>query len=87
MRCFTRWLVGALVAAALGVSSAAAQSAGGKVVYQKKTVIDFDDDTIEGDLSRPDGEYLEARKQRKHKNLIMVRLNFRTEILQSVRGL
>jgi len=28
------------------------------VQYEKKTVIDFEDDTIQGDLTRPDGEYV-----------------------------
>jgi hypothetical protein len=36
--------------------------AGTAVKYKKKTNYDFDDDTIEGDLTRPDGEYVERRK-------------------------
>ena len=58
-----------------------------EVVYQKHTVVDFGDDTIDGNLSRPDGQYLESRKKLKHSNLIKVRENFRTEILQSLRWL
>lgn len=57
------------------------------VVYQKHTVVDFGDDTIEGDLSKPDGQYLESRKRLRHQKLIRVRENFRPEILQSVRVL
>jgi hypothetical protein len=59
----------------------------GEVVYQKHTVVDFGDDTIEGDLSKPDGQYLESRKKQRHAKLIKVRESFRLEILQSVRGL
>ncbi len=55
--------------------------------YAKKTVINFDDDTIEGDLNRPDGDYLDAMKSRKYQSLIKIRTNFKTEILQSVRKL
>ena len=57
------------------------------VVYQKHTVVDFGDDTIDGNLSRPDGQYLESRKRLRHRRLIKVRSNFRPQILQSVRVL
>lgn len=57
------------------------------VVYQKHTVVDFGDDTIEGDLSKPDGQYLESRKRLRHQRLIKVREHFKAEILQTVRGL
>jgi hypothetical protein len=53
------------------------------VVYEKKTVINFEDDTIQGDLTRPDGEYVEARKKVKHSNLIRIREEFRQKVLQS----
>jgi hypothetical protein len=53
------------------------------VAYEKKTVINFEDDTIQGDLTRPDGEYVEARKKVTHSNLIRVREEFRTKVLQS----
>ena len=52
----------------------AAQGGGGsKVEYEKKTVINFEEDTIEGDLKRPDGEYVESRKRVDHSNLIKIR--------------
>ena len=46
-----------------GDGSASAQQPQPKVEYEKKTVINFEDDTIEGDLKRPDGEYVEARRK------------------------
>lgn len=58
-----------------------------EVVYRKHTVVDFGDDTIEGDLSKPDGQYIDARKRQRHRSLIKVRENFRQEILRSVRVL
>ncbi|MEZ4272653.1 MAG: hypothetical protein R3C68_14850 [Myxococcota bacterium] len=64
------------------VTSAFAQD---DVVYQKHTVVDFGDDTIDGNLSKPDGQYLESRKRLQHIRLIKVRKNFRPEILQSAR--
>ena len=57
------------------------------VVYQKKTVVSFDDDTIDGDLTRPDGEYIDSRKRIRHSNLIKIREDFRTRVLRSVSRL
>jgi len=54
-----------------------------KVEYEKKTVINFEDDTIEGDLKRPDGEYVEARQRVDHSNLIQIRENWRDKVLQA----
>jgi hypothetical protein len=76
-------LIGAAVLSIPGIAGAAEE----EIVYQKHTVVDFGDDTIEGDLSKPDGQYLESRKRLRHQRLIKVRENFRPEILQSVRGL
>lgn len=63
----------------------AAQEEG--AIYKKKTVINFEDDTIEGDLKTPDAEYLEARKRMRHASLIKIRDNFRRTVLQSVTDL
>ncbi len=54
-----------------------------KVEYEKKTVINFEDDTIEGDLKRPDGEYVEARQKVDHSNLIRIRDEWRDKVMQS----
>jgi len=71
--------------------AAAAQSKGGgapppaqpKVEYEKKTVINFEDDTIEGDLKRPDGEYVESRRKVDHSNLIKIRESWREKVMQA----
>ncbi len=54
-----------------------------KVEYEKKTVINFEDDTIEGDLKRPDGEYVEARQKVDHSNLIRIREDWREKVMQA----
>jgi len=54
-----------------------------KVEYEKKTVINFEDDTIEGDLKRPDGEYVEARQRVDHSNLIRIREEWRDKVMQA----
>ncbi len=58
--------------------------AGGNVTYKKQTEYSFEDDTIEGDLTKPDGEYVEARKTVKHSNLIKIRDEFKDKVMQSV---
>ena len=76
----------ALAAPALvsGLARAAPKPGDASPTYEKKTVINFEDDTISGDLTRPDGEYIEGRKTVQHSNLIRVREEFRTKVLQSV---
>lgn len=54
------------------------------VRYQKTTQINFEDDIVEGDLTRPDGEYVEAVKKVKHSNLIRIREEFKDKVMQSV---
>jgi hypothetical protein len=56
-----------------------------RVEYEKKTIINFDDDTIQGDLTRPDGEYVEARKRVDHSNLIRIREDWREKVKQASR--
>ncbi len=71
-------LTSALARAATPPASAAGST------YEKKMVVNFEDDTISGDLTRPDGEYVEGRKKVQHSNLIRVREEFRAKVLQSV---
>ncbi|OGQ91738.1 MAG: hypothetical protein A2289_11835 [Deltaproteobacteria bacterium RIFOXYA12_FULL_58_15] len=73
----------ALALMLVGVSAHAQE----EVIFKKHTVVDFGDDTIDGNLSKPDGAYLESRKTQRHQRLIKVRESFRPEILQSVRVL
>lgn len=53
------------------------------VVYEKRTEINFEDDTISGDLKRPDGEYVEARRKVSHSNLIRIREDWREKVMQA----
>jgi hypothetical protein len=80
----SRTLLLALAAAAplLGAAQEKSQPEP-KVEYEKKTVINFEDDTIEGDLKRPDGEYVEARQKVDHSNLIRIREDWREKVMQS----
>jgi hypothetical protein len=71
------------LAGAAQEKAAPAAQGGAKVEYEKKTVINFEEDTIEGDLKRPDGEYVESRKRVDHSNLIKIRESWRDKVMQS----
>jgi hypothetical protein len=57
------------------------------VQYKKETKYDFDDDVVEGDLVRPDGEFVDSRKAAKHSSLIKIRENFVPEMLKSAEDI
>ncbi|QRO00984.1 adventurous gliding motility protein CglF [Archangium violaceum] len=67
-----------------GDSGGGRAAGGGKAQKGGPQTIDFEDDTIEGDLTKPDGEYVEARKKVQHSNLIRVREDFEDKVMQSV---
>ena len=77
-----RLVVSGLILSGLLGLPAMAQEGGQQ--FKRKTVINFEDDTIEGDLKTPDGEYLQARGQLRHRSLIRIRTNFRAEVLGSI---
>ena len=81
-----KYLVIALLMASLQlVTSGAALAADAQ--YEQKQVVDFGEDSIEGDLTKPDGDMFDSRKRAKHNRLIRVRPHFRSEVLQSIRAL
>ena len=57
------------------------------VQYKKKTVYDFDDDLVEGDLARPDQEFVGVKRQAKHSSLIKIREHFIPEMLKSAEDI
>lgn len=61
-----------------------AQEGGG---VAQMTEYNFDDDLVTGDLVRPDGELVGARRKAKVSSLIRVRKHFIPEILKSVENL
>lgn len=74
--------------AAPAAAAPGAPAAGGNTVtYKQKTVYDFDDDTVEGDLVRPDGELIDTRRSAKHSSLIRIRPDFIPEMLKSVESI
>ena len=86
-----KFFVGSLLSVALFGTSAFAQDKviqeEDRVEYQKKTVIDFSDVNIEGELTKPEGSYIKNRKKTRFRSLIELRGNFRPELRRSVSRL
>lgn len=70
-------LVGALLYGLGGMALAQEQ-------YKKKTVIDFDEVLLEGELKKPAGAMITERGEMKFDTMIKVRTNFEKEMLKSV---
>ena len=67
--------------------AAAAAASDDNVQYKAKTVYDFEDDMVEGDLQRPDGELINALKKTEHSSLIEIRKDFIPEMLKSLEDI
>ena len=65
----------------------AAPADGENTTYKAKTVYDFEDDTVEGDLQRPDGELVDSMRKVKHSSLIEIRKDFIPEMLKSLEDI
>ena len=62
-------------------------SADDRVVYKKRTIIDFTGALIEGDLIKPEGSYVVSRKASRFSSLIRVRENYLPELIASPNDL
>ena len=81
---WTLIVVATLAGVALPVSAQdAAPPAGGG----DATSYDFEDDLVQGDLVRPDGENLMVRRRGARESLIRIREHFINELLKSVENL
>jgi hypothetical protein len=58
-----------------------------RTVFRKKTVIDFTDVSVEGELTKPEGSYSVSKKKTRFDSLIKVRTDFNPELKQSVDNL
>lgn len=73
-------LAGVLLLSAVSASAQEKE----KVVIKKRTLIDFSDVNIEGELRKPDGMYFGSRKKTRFKEMIQVRPHFNPEINASM---
>ena len=58
-----------------------------KVVVRKRTVIDFNDVTVEGELTKPEGSYVLDRSRTRFRSLVRLRENFNPELQKSADNL
>ena len=82
--------VAALSVPVLGVHDAVAQkkkARKSKKADKRVKTYDFSGDEIDGDLVKPDGEFLDTRKFATHTSLIRIRKDFIREIVKSAEDL
>jgi hypothetical protein len=88
MKKLSAWLLcvlmlgGVLVTASTASAQDAEGGGGGNA-----TTYDFEDDLVQGDLVRPDGENLMVRRRGARESLIKIREHFVPELLKSVENL
>jgi hypothetical protein len=87
-------IVAVMLTGGTGLALAQQKAAGPKggageenTTYKAKTVYDFEDDTVEGDLQRPDGELVDSMRKVKHSSLIEIRKDFIPEMLKSLEDI
>lgn len=84
-----KWLAAAAAGAVLMAGPAFAQEKRviqekDRIIYKKKTSVDFEAMAVDGDLTRPEGSYVLNRKKAAFQNLIKVRSNFAPELQKSL---
>lgn len=57
---------------------------GRKIIYRSKTVIDFEDVMLEGQIKKPSGSFLMDRTKTKFNSLINLKKDFNKELVKSV---
>ena len=83
------WMVGLGVLAFAGSSVAQVRVIHEKdrTVVRKKTVVDFNDVTIDGELTKPEGSYVLNRSKTTFPSLVKLRDSFAPELRKSVDDL
>jgi hypothetical protein len=85
MRLFA--MIAVLTIGTMGSALAQEAAGGAGETYKAKTVYDFEDDKVEGDLQRPDGELVNSINKAKHASLIEIRKDFIPEMLKSLEDI
>lgn len=84
---FIASLAALLLISMAGVALAQDDKGGGDKGTGKVKVYDFDGDTIDGDLVKPEGSTVDARDFGNHASLIRIRKDFIPEIIKSAEDL
>jgi hypothetical protein len=73
---FRKWVLAAAAAALLAAPSFAGEASGQAPERQRRTVLHFGEDDIRGDITRPDGELVQAPRKVNERSLLRVRRSF-----------
>jgi hypothetical protein len=84
MKKLSAWFLCVLMLAGMVATASAQDAEGGGGAA---TTYDFEDDLVQGDLVRPDGENLMVRRRGARESLIKIREHFVPELLKSVENL
>lgn len=82
-----RWIAGWLTLATYSRPALAEEKViheADKTVVRKRSVVDFTDVAVEGDLTKPEGSYVLDRNRTAFQSLIRVRDSFAPELQKSV---
>ena len=82
---FLRILISLMLMLQLGAAAFAQESDADdrkKIIYRKKSTVDFGDAVIEGKGTNPEGIYVVTPPQRKFKGLLRLRTNFHKELIR-----
>jgi len=74
----------ALMSLAIAVPAFAQDEDEDSVRYKKKTEIDFEDVSVDGELKKPHGAYLLDKRQSSFNPLIKLKTEFNQEMIESV---
>ncbi len=82
------WMLAAAAAAALFAGGAAADEATARPAAQRprRTILHFGEDDIRGDITRPDGELVQAPRKVEDQSLLRVRRSFVDRALATPLG-
>lgn len=71
-----------MIALALALGGQAMAADKPKVIYKKKTSIDFNDAVVEGQIENPEGVYVVTPPEKKFGGLLKLRPNFHRELMR-----
>ncbi len=79
------WLIALVALFFTGVLVAQDVDEQGRLIkYREKTVIDFEDVMLEGQIKKPTGSFLSDRQGKKFNSLINLKKEFNKELVKSV---
>ncbi len=82
-----RFAISAFAFLAIAGLSGTVAAQNNKDAPKKAKTYDFSGDDLEGDLIKPDGDFIDTRKFATHTSLIRIRKDFIKEILKSAEDL